>query len=92
MQFTITCYHNLCLDILPENQCGFRPGRSCDDVLFSLQAKIDIALAKQGGKLYAAMIDFKRAFDSVDNNILWETLYNVGISAQMIRILQIELQ
>ena len=74
--------------IIPESQCGFRPGRSCDDVLFSLQAKIAIALAKQGGKLYAVMIDSKRAFDSVDHNILWETLYIVGISAQMIRVLQ----
>ena len=73
--------------ILPECQAGFRPGRSCEDIIFSLQAKIALATSK-ARKLYVAMVDFRRAFDSVDHTILWQSLYEAGVSAQIIKVLQ----
>ncbi|XP_043287106.1 uncharacterized protein [Venturia canescens] len=75
-------------DILPEAQAGFRPGRSCEDNIFILHAKIGLALSKPKGKLFIAFIDFRRAFDSVSHGILWEKLHAAGISTKIIKVMQ----
>lgn len=75
-------------DILPEAQSGFREGRACEDNIFILQAKISVELSKTKGKLYAAFIDFRRAFDSVVHSILWKTLREAGVSSKVVRVLQ----
>lgn len=74
--------------ILPEGQAGFRPGRSCEDNLFVINAKVTIAFNKKGGRLFAAFVDFRRAFDSVVHNLLWYKLFKVGVSSQLIRIIK----
>ena len=68
-----------------EGQNGFRSRRSTEDNIFILNTKITAALAKEGGKLFMAFIDFRRAFDTVDHRILWQKLYNCGLSSKLIR-------
>ena len=53
--------------ILKESQAGFRARRGTRDHIFTLNAGINNRLKKDGGKLYVAFVDFRAAFDMVDN-------------------------
>lgn len=72
---------------LPEVQSGFRRGRGCMDNVFSLMAGVHFQLRLKGRRVYAAFVDFRRAFDSLDHNLLWQKLFKLGVSSQTIRIL-----
>ena len=74
--------------ILPEAQAGFRAKRSRDDNIFTLRARIGLELAKPKGKLFAAFVDFRRAFDSVVHGTLWLKLWDMGVSSRIIAVLQ----
>lgn len=52
-----------------------------------MQSKIAEALARPKGKIYIMFVDFRKAFDSVWHSILWRKLHMVGISSQIIRVL-----
>ena len=75
--------HNL----LPEFQAGFRSGRGCLDHIFVLNSLIQLALNARGGKVFALFVDFRRAFPSVNHNLLWRKLHNFGISNKIIEVL-----
>ena len=74
-------------DIFIENQFGFLPNRSTVDCLFILHALISKAL-NDGQKVHCAFIDFRKAFDKIERNILWCKLVNYGISSKMLSILK----
>lgn len=73
--------------ILPEEQAGFRAGRGCEEQIFNLNSAIQIGTQKKK-KVFSLFIDFKRAFPSVSHERLWKKLYQIGVSAKVIRILQ----
>lgn len=75
-------------DILPEEQSGFRKDRGASDNLFTLFSAIHIQLRRKGSKTYALFVDFKRAFDSIPQQLLWLKLYRLGISSKIIRIIK----
>ncbi|KAF4530296.1 hypothetical protein B566_EDAN017759, partial [Ephemera danica] len=68
-------------------QAGFRPGYSTTDNLFVLDHLIKKYLSKKKGKLYCAFVDFQKAFDTVDRQILWQKLWDMGCSSRMISAL-----
>ena len=72
---------------IPEFQAGFRYERGCIDNIFSLNSIIQIKLQKNNGKLFAFFVDFKRAFPSINHNILWQKLATKGISSRFIETL-----
>ena len=65
-------------NILYENQYGFRKGHSCEHALMSAQHKILENLTKKQITLLL-LIDFSKAFDMVDHNILLYKLNHYGI-------------
>lgn len=75
-------------DSLNENQTGFRKGRGTLDNIFAVSVISQLHLRLQKQRMYAIFVDFKRAFDTVKLNLLWQKLYSKGISAKLIRILQ----
>lgn len=75
-------------DILPECQSGFRRDRSCADNVFTLISAVQISLRLKGRKVFAIFVDFKRAFDSVNHDLLWRKLYTTGVSCKIIRIIK----
>lgn len=75
-------------NILPESQNGFRPNRGCEDGIFALDARITVTLSRKKGKLYAAFVDLKRAFDSIAHDVLWAKMYQAEISTRIIRVMQ----
>lgn len=74
--------------ILPESQNGFRRGRSCMDNIFVLNSIINNNLRLPKRKVYALFIDFKKAFDSVSHELLWQELFSKGVSSKIIRIIR----
>ena len=75
-------YNKICLE-----QAGFRSEHSTIDHVFTLHAAIVKNVYGGGrGKLYAAFIDFKKAFDSVDRACLWKILQKIGVSSKLIKM------
>jgi hypothetical protein len=63
---------------LTESQYGFRAGRSCEHALLDAQNNILSALNKKQIALLL-LIDFSKAFDTVDHNILLHKLHHYGV-------------
>ena len=56
--------------LLSEEQNGFRSGRGCADHIFSLHSIVQCRKTL-GKDTYAVFIDFRKAFDSVNRDLLW---------------------
>ena len=69
-------------NILVEEQNGFRAGRSCIDHIFVLISVLRNRKAL-GKDTFLSFIDFQKAFDSVDRNLLLFRLSQVGINGSM---------
>ena len=73
--------------VLTIAQAGFRKGRSTIDHIFTLHAAIEKQFANNL-KLYVAFVDFKKAYDNVNRNILWSVLFHSVIQGKMLRNLK----
>ncbi|XP_060585357.1 uncharacterized protein LOC132741248 [Ruditapes philippinarum] len=78
-----SCKYNINTDA----QFGFRAGFSTTDAIFALHTLVENML-NNGKRLYVAMVDMKKIFDSINRNALWYKLYNLGISGKMLRMLR----
>jgi hypothetical protein len=65
-----------------EQQAGFKRGYSTIDHMFTLLALIQKQFCFNR-KLYVAFIDFEKAFDSIDRNVLWPILWKNGIKGKL---------
>lgn len=70
---------------ISESQIGFREGYSTIANAFTLQALISKYRSKPRGKLYAAFVDFKAAFDSLHRTKLWSVLQKSGMKGKLFR-------
>lgn len=69
---------------LCDSQHGFRPRRSVETNLLTLVDSISEHL-DNGIQVDVLYLDFKKAFDRVDNDILLSKLSNIGFSPKLIR-------
>ena len=63
---------------LPDVQAGFRKGRGTRDQISNIHWIIEKARELQTN-IYFSLIDYAKAFDSVDHNKLWKILKEMGI-------------
>lgn len=73
---------------IEEVQGGFRAGYSTTDNMFVLHSAVHKYLLKKSGKVYVCFVDFRKAFDRVNRQILWNTLKKAGVGVKMLQILQ----
>jgi len=73
--------------IIAEEQAGFRKGYSTIDNVFVLHSIIQKYLIRHK-KLYVAFIDYKKAFDTINRNVLWSILIKLGIGRKMYNVLR----
>ncbi|RUS87436.1 hypothetical protein EGW08_004811 [Elysia chlorotica] len=72
---------------LRKEQEGFRQERSCTDQIATLRIIIEQSLEWQS-PLYTVFVDFQKAFDSVDREIIWKLMHYYGIPTKFITIIQ----
>ena len=72
---------------MAEEQCGFRPGRSTTDQVFTLHQVQEKAweYAKQ---VFLAFVDLEKAYDRVSRNKMWEFLRKYGVEEELLRAIQ----
>ena len=75
-------------NILNDFQAGFRPDYRTTDHLFTLKTLINKYVYKNNTPIYAAFIDFSKAFDSVWRPGLYKKLLNLGIGGNFYRVLK----
>ena len=73
-------------EIISKNQSGFRKGFSTTDNIFIMHALVSIYFSF-GVKLYCAFVDFRKAFDTVWRNGLWEKLFQHDIKGKCFKII-----
>ena len=63
---------------LPDVPAGFRKGRGTRDQIANIRWIIEKARKFQKN-IYLCFIDYAKAFDCVDHNVLWKALREMGI-------------
>jgi hypothetical protein len=70
------------------NQGGFRSGYRTTDHIFILKTLINKYLHQLKSKLYVCFVDFKKAFDSIDRNSLFQKIENKGIGGNFLKLIK----
>ena len=73
--------------ILPESQCGFRANRSTIDAIFTLRQLQEKSIEQQR-PLFMVFIDFTKAFDTVNRELLWKLLDHFGCPNTFTKIIR----
>ncbi|KNH05147.1 hypothetical protein XU18_1574 [Perkinsela sp. CCAP 1560/4] len=71
--------------VTSENQAGFRAGMSATDVLMWLRAQVQPTSASKTPRTSAVSVDFSRAFDSVDHDLLLQRLQKLNVDPHLAR-------
>ena len=72
------------VEILPEEQSGFRPNHSTADTMLFVVRRLQELARKTRILLYVCFIDPTKAYDSVDRTLLWKVLARFGVPHNMI--------
>lgn len=67
---------------LKESQGGFRKKRGTRDLIFVLNSLINKRIPTKKGKLYVAFIDFQKAYDTINRELLLKKIWNIGIKGR----------
>ena len=73
---------------LPEAQCGFHPGRSTVDMIFTVRHVQEKCL-EQNLDFYSVFIDLTKAFDTINREALWDVLARYGCPPNVIQIIRL---
>ena len=85
------CLERKCREIveskLEDGQCGFRPGRSTTDQIFTLKQIFEKSW-EYGKDLFACFVDLEKAYDRVPRDKLWKVLQEYGVDGQLLRAIK----
>jgi len=70
-----------------KGQTGFRKDYRTTDQLFMLRTLIEQNKAKKK-PLYCCFLDFKKAFDTMPREVLWQVLASLGVEGRFLQCLQ----
>ena len=69
---------------LGEEQAGFRADHSTLDHIFSLHMLTEL-YKHRNQRIYAAFVDYKKAFDLVDRTLLWRKALDLGVKGRVLK-------
>ena len=69
--------------ILPESECGFRKGRGCVDMIYTVRQLVKKS-REHDSALFMLFVDLHKAYDSVPRSALWKLLAKCGIPPTML--------
>jgi len=72
---------------MADEQARFRKDRSTVQQILALRLIAEKARRK-GKKIFSCFIDFKKAFDSIDQTVTWAVLESYGVDHQLVRLLR----
>ena len=72
---------------LPDSQCGFRKGRGCSDMIFTVRQLVEKSIEHRS-KQFIIYVDLKKAYDSVPWEALWQALKKLGIPTLLIKLIK----
>ena len=75
------------IEILLEEQSGFRPNRSTTDMMFVIRRLQELA-REERIPLYVCFIDLTKAYDSVDRTLVWTVLARFDVPQIMISVIR----
>lgn len=73
-------------NILPPFQSGFRSGHSCETALLKISDDI-LSASDNGLATVLVLLDFTKAFDTVDHNLLGAIFHYVGLGTNAVKLL-----
>jgi hypothetical protein len=73
-------------EIIGDHQCGFRRNRSTDQIFYIHQ--IREKKWEYNGTVHQLFIDFKKAYDSVRREALYNILIEFGISRKIVGLIK----
>lgn len=73
--------------LLRREQAGFRRGRSCVDQINTLRIIVE-QCREHNTSLCLLFIDFERAFDSLNQHIMWQILAKYGIPDKLVEVIR----
>ena len=74
-------------NLLPVEECGFRPHRLTTDMMFAVRRLQELG-RKARVPLFLRFTDLQKAYDSVDRPLLWQVLARFGVPPQMIELIR----
>ena len=72
---------------LPESQCGFRKGRGCSDMIYTVGQLVE-NLWEHQAKPFLLFIDLKKAYNSVPREAMWTALGKLGVPEPVIELIR----
>ena len=72
---------------LREEQAGFQKNKSCTDHIATLRIIVEQSIQWQS-PLYINFIDFGKAFDRADRDVIWMLMHHYGIPAKFVTLIQ----
>ena len=73
--------------ILDQQQAGFRKGKSTVNQIFIVNQLVEKYL-EFNRNIYHVFVDFEKAFDSVNHDILWKSLAHNGVAPKLLNLLK----
>ncbi|VEN44264.1 unnamed protein product [Callosobruchus maculatus] len=73
-------------NVLPETQSGFRPGYSCTTALLTVTDDIITAIDR-GKSSLLLLLDYSKAFDTLNHDLLISILHFVGFSKDAVKLM-----
>ena len=72
---------------LPDNQAGFRKAQGTQDHIANMRWIMERQL-EYGKEIHICFIDYSKAFDCINHELLWKTLLEMGIPKHLIQLLK----
>jgi hypothetical protein len=74
-------------EIIGDHQCGFRRNRSTTDLIFCIHQILEKKW-EDNEAVHQLFVDFKKAYDSVRREVLYNILIEFGIPLKLVRLIK----